>query len=331
MRRVLALSAVLAVSISGTALAGAVVRTIPGPDGGWDYARVDPVSHRLFVARADSVTVVDLTGRAPVRSIGQIAHGHSALPIPGGRTLLVTSGKDASVRVLDGDSGAEVARMTVGANPDAALFTPDGTTAYTMNAEAGTISRIDIATHRVTATIPLKPGLEYAALATDGTLFVNNEAANDLTAVDTRTARVSGSIALPGCQAPSGLAYDPRTQRLIAACANGKAAVVDARCRTLVSLLDIGEGPDAVLLDVERRRAYIPCGKSGELDVVALDGKGGPTVTGRITTEVGARTGAIDPGDGMVYLPTGRFAPPTAGQKRGAVIPGSFHILVVRP
>ena len=332
MRAYLALSAtLLALATGGVAVAASVVRTIDGPDGGWDYARVDPSSRRLFVARGDSVTVVDLTGKTPVRSIGRIAHGHSVLPIPNSRYLLVTSGKDATVRILDSVTGAEQSRILVGADPDAAVIDAGGTYAYTMNAEAGTISKIDIATHSVKATITLKPGLEYAALAPDGTLYVNNEDANDLTAVNTHAEHVSTTIPLTGCEGPSGLAYDASNRRLIAACANGKAAIVDADTKTLVKLVAIGDGPDAVLIDPQRRRAYIPCGKSGELDVLSLDGQDGPIVTGHIKTEVGARTGAIDATDGMVYLPTGRFAPPAAGEKRGALIPGSFHILAVRP
>ena len=96
-------------------------------------------------------------------------------------------------------------------------------------------------------------------------------------------------------------------------------------------LFDIGQGPDAVIIDEQRRRAYIPCGKSGELDVVALDAKNGPAVTGHITTEVGARTGALDATNGMLYLPTGKFGPPPVPGKRGAMIAGSFHILAIRP
>lgn len=323
--------AALVLSIGAPAVAGAIVKTIPGPDGGWDYARVDPVKHRLYVARADSVTVVDLRGTAPLRSIGQIAHGHSVIPMPHSDTIIVTSGADATVRFLDGDSGTEQARLTVGANPDAAVLDQAGKTLYTMNAKAGTISKIDVATRRVTATITLKPGLEYNALTPDGTLFVNNEDENSLSAVDTRTNHLSAAIALTGCEGPSGLAYDTRTARLIAACDNGKAAIVDARTKTLIGLIDIGQGPDAVILDAQRRRTYIPCGKSGELDVISLDAKDGPAVIGRIKTEIGARTGALDPTDGMVYLPTGKFGPPAAGTARGAFLPGSFHILAVRP
>jgi hypothetical protein len=52
-------------------------------------------------------------------------------------------------------------------------------------------------------------------------------------------------------------------------------------------------------------------------------------VTERVPTEIGARTGALDPATGMIYLPTARFGPPPAGGGRPPALPGSFHILVV--
>src|ERR1700752_3193787 len=42
-----------------------VLRRIPvGGDGGWDYLRVDPDTHRIFMSRGDHMMVVDLgTGK----------------------------------------------------------------------------------------------------------------------------------------------------------------------------------------------------------------------------------------------------------------------------
>ena len=40
-----------------------VLDRIPGPDGGWDYVRVDAANNRVLVARGTSVMAVDLTTR----------------------------------------------------------------------------------------------------------------------------------------------------------------------------------------------------------------------------------------------------------------------------
>jgi hypothetical protein len=39
-----------------------VVAQLPAGDGGWDLASVDPVDERLYIARSDGVTAIDLQG-----------------------------------------------------------------------------------------------------------------------------------------------------------------------------------------------------------------------------------------------------------------------------
>ncbi|TCM20648.1 YVTN family beta-propeller protein [Novosphingobium sp. PhB165] len=299
---------------------------IAGPDGPWDYARVDSTAHRLYVARGGAVTVADLASGGNASSIGEVQRGHAVLPLAGGR-LLVTSGTDGTVRFLNAADGHELAKVPVGKKPDAAILDADGSHAFVMNSDSGSVSVLDTAAMRVLRTIPVKPGLEYAA--TDGaTLFINDEDLGEVETVDLARGVAGKPIALPGCEGPTGLALDSKHGRLISACANGKAAIVDAKARKLVALVDIGQGPDAVILDAARGLAFVPCGKDGVLDIVSLQSF---TRVGRVKTEVGARTGALDPETGNIYLPTARFAAPTQAGGRPAAVPGSFHILVVRP
>lgn len=319
--------------VSGTAAAAPpayrVTGSIAAPGGGWDYARFDAASGQLFVARADGVTAVSSAGK--VRAFGPVARGHAVAPLDRDGLLAVTSGNDDTLKLFALDTGAPRGEVKVGRGPDAAIRNPADGDVLVMNAHGGTVSVVDPRAKRVVRTIALQPGLEFAALDKRGELFVNNEDLNRIDVADPRTGAVSAPIALTGCEGPSGLAYDARTDRLIAACDNGKAAVVDAAHRRLVGLLDIGRGPDAVILDADRRLAFIPCGRDGTLVVIALDAAGGPKVTGAVKTEQGARTGALDPRTGALYLPTARFGPPPQPGKRPAMIPGSFHILIVRP
>lgn len=304
-----------------------VARSIAGPDGSWDYARVDDDGTHLYVARSDGVTVVDIATGA-VSAFAGVQRGHAVVPLPGHK-LLVTSGTDGTVRLFDAASGRQTASIAVGKKPDAAILDAAKTHAFVMNADSGTVSVIDLASARVTKTITVKPALEYAAFGADGTLFVNNEDADEIATVDVARGVAGRAIALPGCKAPTGLGYDKAHDRLIAACANGKAAIVDARHRRLVALVDIGAGPDAVILDEARGLAFVPCGKDGVLNILSLSGATVKAV-GTVKTEVGARTGALDPKTGAIYLPTAKFAAPAAGGGRPAMLPGTFHVLVVR-
>ena len=307
-----------------------VTGSIAGPDGSWDYARVDADAHRLYVARAGSVTAVDLGPGGKVASWGEIARGHAAVPLPGNR-LLVTSGNDGTVRFFDTTNGGQIASVAVGKKPDAAIYDASHHRAFVMNSDSGTVSVLDTAAMKVMATITVKPALEYAALGKNSTLFINDEDANEIEVVDVAKGKTLTAIAMPGCEGPTGLGYDAKRDRLISACANGKAAIVDARTRKLITLIDTGKGADAVIMDDARRLAFIPCGRDGVLEILSLDAPGGVAKVGTLTTEIGARTGALDASTGTIYLPTAKFGPPPADGKRPPMIPGSFHVLIVRP
>ncbi|WP_293881232.1 gluconolactonase [Sphingomonas sp.] len=321
-------AAALALIGAGPVPPYAVSGSIAGPDGGWDYASIDGAARQLYIAHGNVVTAVDLATRR-VRSFGAIAKAHAVVPIPGKAELLVTSAHDNSVRLLATGDGHELARFAVGSDPDAAFYDAASGRAVVMNAKDGTVSLIDVAARKVVRTIMLKPGLEFGVLGRNNMLYVNNEDLNEIESADLTSGKVSATTALPGCTGPSGLGYDDRTGQLISACANGKAAVVDARSHKLVKLLAIGSGPDAVIMDTVRRTAIIPCGRDGTLSIVALDAVGGAKVVATAKSETGARTGAIDPADGTLYLPTARFSPPATPGARPAAIAGSFHVAVV--
>ena len=307
----------------------AVTAHVGAPDGGWDYASFDLADRHLYIARSDAITVIDpATGK--VSQLAPASRAHAVLPIPGSPLLAETDGNTATVRLIDRHTGAERARIAVGEKPDAAVFDPVTHLVLVMNAKSGTISVIDPVKAIVTKTITLKPGLEFAAIDDRRRLYVNNEDTNEMHVVDLTTGDTLPSISLQGCLEPSGLAYSTQANRLIAACANGVAAIVDPHTGKQTGTVAIGEGPDAVILDEPRALAFIPSGKSGTLEILRLS-NGSVKSVGRIATATGARTGALDPKTGNLYLPTARFGLAVAGQGRPPQIAGSFAVLVVSP
>ena len=300
---------------------------IPLPDGRWDLASFDAEHQAVLVARGDSVSVVDVASSA-VRSLGKVARGHAALAIPGTNLIAVTTGQDDALLVLDRNDGHETARIPVGKNPDAALWDSASRHIIVMNAKGGTVSVVDPRTATVVRTIQVKPGLELAAMVGPNLLAINDEDANELELVDLAGGKALRPIALTGCNGPTGLAYDPVARLAMSSCANGQAALVDMRSKRLVLLLPIGLGPDTVMFDRHRSRFLIPCGRSGTLSVFAVDRHGAVISEGAVQTEPSARTGAIDPASGHVYLPSARFLPAEAG-KRPELVPGSVHLMVL--
>jgi YVTN family beta-propeller protein len=219
--------------------------------------------------------------------------------------------------------------VAVGKKPDAAITDASGKRAFVMNSDSGDISVIDTTAMRVTQTIAAKEALEFPALVGE-ILFVNNEDLHQLEVIDLASGKTGQPIAMAGCEGPTGLGYDAQNHRLISACGNGKAAIVDAKARKLTALVDICNGPDAVIMDEQRGMAFIPCGRDGVLDMLSLASPKEVTKVGSVTTERGARTGALNPATGAIYLPTAKFGAAQAGG-RPAMVPGSFHIVVVKP
>lgn len=334
MRRLIALTAAalsaLALPAAGAAPAAPAlhaVASLPGPDGRWDFVSWDEEHSRVLVAHGADVLVFEPSGAA--HAIGQLAGAHGVLAIPHSNTVLASSGRDNTVRVLDATSGAELARIGVSANPDAMILSADGHLAYVMGAASGAISIVDLARNIEQGRIQLKPGLEVPIQVGPALLAVNNEPQGEIELADLALGQAAGTIALPGCKEPTGLAYAPGPGLALSACANGVAALVDMKARRLVQLLPIGQGPDTVIWQESAHRFLVPCGRSGTLAVITLNGREA-TVAPAVPTEASARTAALDPASGRVYLPAARFGPAT-GTSRAPMLPGSFHMLVLAP
>jgi DNA-binding beta-propeller fold protein YncE len=330
-----ALAALAAATLAANAHAApsySVTGHIKADDGGWDYASFEPEHGRLFVSRsAGAVTVVDVATKAVTTlTIPGSGRMHESLPLNGGALLLVTDGSANVAHLIDPASGASVADVPTRTKPDAAAFDPASGLALVMNGKSGDVTFIDPAAHKAVATVAVGGALEFAAVNGKGRAYVNVEDKNQIAVIDTKTHKLVGRYSLAGCESPSGLAYAPGAGVLIAACANQVAKVVGAADGHDIATLTIGAGPDAVIYDPARKLAFIPCGRDGVLEVIAVRGPGDVTVVQTVHTQVGARTGAVDPASGALYLPTAQFQP-AAGGGRGVAIPGTFEVLVVTP
>jgi DNA-binding beta-propeller fold protein YncE len=304
-----------------------VIDRIPGPDGGWDYIRVDPHNNRLLVAHGGVVTAVDLATKAVTPSFATGLMLHDPMPVNDGKEVLVTNGGTATAVFVDGKTGAPVATVKTGAGPDAAAFDPKSGLVLVMDHVGGDVMLIDPKTHAAVGSVPVAGALEAAATDGKGHAFVNIEDKSEIAVIDLAQRKVVKRWPLAGCDGPTGLAYDAADDQLIAAC-DGTTVVVDAATGKVVATLPTGAGADGIAYDPRQKLAFVPAGGAGTLAVVKIS-KGGGQIIDTIPTEPGARTIAIDVRSGRVYLPSARFGPKPAGGGRAPRLPGSFHILVV--
>jgi YVTN family beta-propeller protein len=303
-----------------------VVGTIPGPDGGWDTLSVDAEARRLYIAHGDAVTAVNLDSGKLTPKLVDGKRLHSVVPLSGGRALS-TNGGDNTATLFDGATGKVIASIATGLEPDVAILEPSSGLVMAMDGKGGDITLIDPKTATSPGRITVGGKLEFAVADGAGKVFVNVEDKAEIADIDMAARKVTARYPLTGCEDPTGLALDPSTGLLLAACANQKAVAVEAKDGRIVATLPIGERPDGAIFDAGRKLFFIPCG-AGSIAVIG-ENSGPPAVIATVATANGARTAALDPKTGKLYLPTADFKAPAEGEKRHTVVPGTFRILVV--
>jgi YVTN family beta-propeller protein len=220
--------------------------------------------------------------------------------------------------------------IKAGENPDAIIYDRYSKRVLVMNGRSHDLMVIDPDSLKVVATVPLGGKLEFAA--TDAThVYVNVEDTGEIASVDSRNWKADQRWKLAGCDEPSGLAIDEKSNQLFTVCGNKKMMVVDTKTGHIDSTLDTGAGTDGAAFDPKLGYAFASNGGDGTLTIVKADKDGKHSVAENVPTQRGARTIGIDPKSHKVFLPTAEFGPPAEGQTRPSVKPGSFVILVYAP
>jgi len=306
----------------------AVVGRIAGPDGGWDYLRVDPGHNQLLVPRGGAVMTVNLATGKVATGLAPGGRQHVALPLPGGHEMLVTNGATNTAVFADELSGAVIASVPVAKGPDAAALDAKTGLVVVAGHAGGAVTLVDPRTRHAVGDIQVGGTLEEVATDGHGRAFVNVEDRNEVAAIDIAARKTVAHWPLAGCDGPTGLAYDPQDRLLIVAC-DGATVLLRPTDGKLLQTLKTGRGADGAAYDARRHRAFVPAGRDGTLSVIAVE-DGRASLVQTLVTERGARTLAVDERTGRVYLPTAEYRlSPDGG--RPAPVAGSFHVLVVAP
>lgn len=322
-----ALVAASAAASAGWAATGYhVIDHIAGPDGRWDYVRVDGANNRVLLTHGTSVMAIDLATKA----VSSFAPGlilHDALPLNGGSEVLVTNGGSATAVFVNAKTGATVATVSTGKGPDAATFDSKSGLVLVMDHAGGQVTLVDPKAHKVVDTIDVGGNLEAAAVDGSGKAYVNVEDKNQIAVIDIARRKVLTRYALAGCDGPTGLAYDAADKLLIAAC-DGSTVVVSPTSGKVLQTFATGKGADGIAFDPKQKLAFVPAGGAGTLTVVAFSGGKG-TVVDTVRTQVSARTIALDERTGRLYLPAATVGPAATTGGRPILQPGTFNVLVV--
>ena len=307
-----------------------------GGAGGWDYLAFDDAARRLYVSRGDRVVVLDVRAGKAVGEIDGLSGVHGVAfagdPVRG----FISNGRADAVTVFDPATLKTLQTIPIGGhNPDAILYDPSSMRVLTFNGRSENASVIDATNGKVLGVIALPGKPEFAVSDGRGHVYDNIEDKSELVEIDPVAMKVTQTWQLKDCEDPSGLAIDASHRRLFSVCQNRTMAVTDADSGKAVAAVPIGNGPDAAAFDAQRGLVFSSNGESGTLTVVREDDADHYSVVANATTQVSARTMALDPITGNVYLSAAQFGArpaPTADHPhpRPALVPDSFTILVVR-
>jgi DNA-binding beta-propeller fold protein YncE len=305
-----------------------------GGDGGWDYLKIDPDSHRLFISRSTHVIVINADSGKPVGDIPDTPGVHGiALATDLGRGF-TSNGREGTVSIFDLKTLKPISKVqSVGENPDAILFDPATKRVFTFNGRSHNSTAIDAASGNIVGKIELGGKPEFGVSTGDGELFVNLEDKSELLALDPKELKVKSRWPLAPCESPSGLAIDTKNRRLFVGCDNKMMAVVNADTGKVVTTLPIGEGVDADRFDPALNLAFASCGE-GVLTVVKEESPEKFNVLQNLKTARGARTMALNSKTHRIYLVTAKFGPPPAAtadqpHPRPSILPDTFEVLVI--
>ncbi len=302
----------------------------------WDYVSFDPASGRVYASHGDHVTVVD--GKTGV-VMGQIG------TFPGGTHGIAVSPQTGHGYTDDGKAGVAIAfdpaslkplqRIAAAPDADGIILEPMTGHIIVVNGDSGSLSVIDPVANAVVATVTTGAGLEAAVADGKGTVFVDGVDNHDIVKIDAVHNTVVAHWPMPACQRPHGLAIDVHARRLFATCSNNLLVVVDADTGTNIATFPIGSYSDGAGFDPVRRLAFSSNG-DGTLTVIRETDPNNFSLAGTVKTMPSARTMAIDPQSGRIFLVAADIAkvdPPAApgGRPHVTYVPNSLKLIFLDP
>jgi DNA-binding beta-propeller fold protein YncE len=302
-----------------------------GGDGGWDYIVPDPLNHRLFIGRQNRVMVVDEDNGTLLGEVTGIQGAHGTALADATGHGFATSGNDQSVVMFDLKTFKVLGRIPAAEDADAIIYDSASNRVFTFNGDAHSSTVIDPRAGALITNIPLGGKPEYGASAGDGKVYANLTDTNEVVEIDAKTATLARRWSTAPCKQPVAMAIDTAHHRLFSGCRSGVMAVSDYQAGKVVATAPIGAGVDGAGFDAASGNAFAS-NADGTLTVIHQDAPDQYHVTQNLQTAQAARNMGLDPTNHCVFIVSAKFGPApagAAGRGRGAVLPGSFTLMVI--
>jgi len=277
--------------------------TLPGTGGRFDYADLDPATHRLWLAHlGDSALVeVDTASRRVVLTVPDMSNVTGVIVVPALHRVFASTPGTGQVVTLDEDSGAVLARTPAGSYPDGLTYVASTGQVWVSDESGGVETVIDASTGVGVATVGL--GGEAGNVrydAADDRVLVPVQSRDELVVIDPHTRAIQSRVHVPGCDHDHGLILD-QTRAFVACDGNDTLVVLSLPGLSRLGSLQVGHEPDVLALDPPRRLLYV-ASESGVLTTITTAAPAG-RVTGRDMLGDNAHIVAVDPTTGAAYFP----------------------------
>lgn len=266
------------------------------PDGKTLFA---PIYGDSGVGRAGSdgseLLIYDVPTRKVVHVIdfGKGIRPHDPVYDPKRKVVYVTTELQQSIAAIDAKTYKVLYSIPTG-QEQSHMFTlsHDGKFGYTANVGPGTVSVLDMETHKTAAIIPVATHIQRIAISKDDkTVFVSDTGSPRLAAIDVASRKIRGWVDMP---APGygGAATSDGKYLVICMPNAGKLGLIDLASLKLVKTIDVAGKPQEVLLSPDGRHAWASA--FGVPQVAEID-----TATWTLTRELPAG----DHNDGLAWTP----------------------------
>jgi YVTN family beta-propeller protein len=202
-----------------------------------------------------------------------------------------------------------IAKLDTGESPDALVYDSKHSEVYIFNHRGNSVSVIDGQTSKVTATISLGGGPEFAAVdpAADR-VYVNIEDKSEVVAINTAKHEVVAHWPLAPGEEPSGIALDVAHHRVFSTCHNKMMTMLNTESGKVAGTGPIGTGVDGAAFDDATQLVFASCGEGSD-EYFERRNTEKLSVVQTLQTKRSARTMALDPQTHRIYLPRPIFQP----------------------
>jgi hypothetical protein len=322
-----------------------------GGEGAWDYIYADAAGRRLYIPRRGNAATPEVQTRLTIYNLDTL-ETVGEIPGIGGNGAAVdpksghgfTSSKPVSM--FDTKTMTSIKTIDVGAvQPDGIYFDDFNQRVYVFSHPTKDATVIDAKDGAVLGTIDLGGVPEQAVSDGKGMLYVvMQDAQGSVTAVDAKTMKAVAHYPFGDTGRCNGLAMDVKNRVLFAACGNSgnppanpakpMMVILSAVDGKILTSVPLAGGSDGAVFNPATMEAFSTHG-NGTLTVVKENSPTSFEVEQNLDTMNGARTITFDSKTNHILTMSQERgpaapAPPGGGRgAQGAVVPGSFTILVV--